>query len=110
MQNGARGVVAGEELSVGCFVRVERGKAYSDPTLTGKGGIVRLPRGTPRREIVSEGEPVDVLRDGGALARVLADAELTIRGTTVRFVAGESHYLYITGGRVTGFLGDRRLA
>lgn len=108
MENGDRRIVAGEELPTGCFVRVNGGKAYIDPTLTGCGGIARWPRSAARREVIPLGEEIDLLREGGALARLTADVEISVRGRLVRFSRTDQPYLHLTGGRVTGFHGDER--
>jgi hypothetical protein len=97
--------VAGERMPTGVFARVVDGVAYVDAELAGVGGIVRHVPG-PRREWHDPGEPIDVLTDGGALAHLVADAEIAVRGTRVRLVATQPTYLHVSGGRVVGFGGD----
>lgn len=101
--------IAGEDMPTGVFVRLHDGQAFVDRTLKETGGVARLPRGTTWRDEIAKGEPIDVLTDGGCLARVLETVDIKIRRTVVRRVAGENQYFHLTAGRIVGFQGDSHI-
>jgi hypothetical protein len=101
--------IAGEDMPTGVFVRLEGDQAFIDTTLKEVGGVARLPWGKPWRESLSKGEEIEVLTDGGCLARVLESVDLKVRRTTVRKIAGENQYFHLADGRITGFQGDDHL-
>lgn len=92
-------------IAFGTPVLDEDGGCRGSASLVSIAGVARRPRGRADMGYAA-GEPVTIARDGGILAIPLADAEVEVRGVTMRLLAGEKHYLHLQNGRVIGFQGD----
>ncbi len=73
--------------------------------LTDMIGVARRRRGDDGRGY-STGEDVFIRRDGGVLARIAEDVDITVRGVICRLRAGDQPYLHLAGGKIVGYQGD----